>query len=433
MYIKQVMAAKFLTNDYVNLTTKTGEYQGTIMPSSDESVILLKLNNGYNIGVKIDTVTKSKKLKTSAPIKFPSIKLEKNPKLPNISLITTGGTITSKVDYKTGGVYALSKPEELLAQIPEISKVTNLKIINPFNVMSEDMEPRHWQKLATLVEKELNKKEVSGVIITHGTDTLHWTSAALSLMLGKINKPVALVGGQRSSDRGSFDGAQNLICAAYYCLSNIAEVAIVMHESTEDKSCIAMRSVKVRKMHTSRRDAFRPINELPLARISSDGKIEVLNNNFRRRSDIKIDVDTRFDSKVALIQFVSGTRGELIDYYVSKGYKGIIIQGEGLGHVTVNGSNDWLPPIQKAIKKKVFIGMTSQCIYGRVNPFVYTNLRRVSDEGVIYLEDMLPEVAYIKLGCLLGRKLSLNKLKEEMLKNCVGEINLKIDERSFLY
>jgi glutamyl-tRNA(Gln) amidotransferase subunit D len=407
--------------DRVQATHKGNKYTGILMPSTERGLTILKLDNGYNIGLK---GAKIKKIGATKALKAPTFKAKAKKSLPTILIITTGGTITSRVDYRTGAVHALSKPEELLASVPELSKIANLKVLNPFNVMSEDMTSKEWIKIAQLVAKDKSK----GVIITHGTDTLHFTSAALSFFLKDLNKPVALVGGQRSSDRGSFDGAQNLICAAYYCLSNIAEVAVVMHGTTEDDSCIAIRGTKVRKMHTSRRDAFRPINDLPIAQIWPNGKIKSL-QTYNRRSKSKLKLDAKFQDKVALVKFSPNLDSGIIDYYVKKKYKGIILEGTGLGHIAIQGKNSWLKSIKKATKK-MFIGMTSQTLYGRTDPFVYSNMRILQDAGVVYLQDMLPETAYIKLSYVLAKT---KKPKELMLTNLAGEINKRIQKKAYLY
>ncbi|UCD04444.1 MAG: Glu-tRNA(Gln) amidotransferase subunit GatD [Candidatus Woesearchaeota archaeon] len=419
--------------DLVEVKTSKSELSGMIISSPNPKIISLKLDSGYNVGIPKNGIKKIKKISSKKhKIDPPRLKMKKS-KLPQISIITTGGTITSRVDYRTGAVYALSKPEELLASIPEVSDIANLRILNPFSMMSEDMGVKEWQTLAQETAKELNKKEVKGVIITHGTDTLHFTAAILSFMLKDLNKPIALVGGQRSSDRGSFDGAQNLICATHYCLSDIAEVAIVMHGSTEDYYCIANLGTKVRKFHTSRRDAFRPINILPIAKIWPNGKIKVNSKKYRKRSKGKVVADTKFESKVALLKFAPNMDPSVIDFYIKSGYKGIILEGTGLGHVAVQSKKSWLPAIKKAINKGIFVGMTSQCEYGRVDPYVYTNMRLLMGAGVTYLEDILPETAYVKLGWVLGQTKKLDKVKELMLENIAGEINKRIPSKAFLY
>ncbi|HIH14119.1 MAG TPA: Glu-tRNA(Gln) amidotransferase subunit GatD [Nanoarchaeota archaeon] len=425
--------------DRVKVQSSDTNYEGTVIPSSDKQkdVLMLKLNSGYNIGIKIDKNTKINIIGEFSGIKAsPPEKYSHKPGLPNVTLIATGGTIGSKVDYKTGAVHMLMSPDELIANVPELTEIVNLKkILRPFSLASEDMSSAEWQKIAEEVEKELNSG-ADGVIVTHGTDTLHYTGAALSFMLKNLSKPIAIVGGQRSSDRGSFDGAMNLICAAHYCKSNIAEVAIIMHAEPSDSYCFAIRGTKARKMHTSRRDAFRPINDLPFAKIWKDGRIEIINKNFRERKDTKVSVESRFENKIALIKYFPGADPAILDYFVKEKYKGMIIEATGLGHVAVqplNKKNSWLGAIKNAIAKGVLVCFAPQTIYGRLDPFVYSNARMLHDAGVLYLGDMLPETAYVKLGHVLAYEKHIEQAKKMMLENMAGEINEKISEESFLY
>jgi glutamyl-tRNA(Gln) amidotransferase subunit D len=312
----------------------------------------------------------------------------------------------------------------------------------PFTLASEDMNHSHWQQIAELAAKELNKGR-RGVIVTHGTDTLHFTAAALSFMLKNLSKPVAIIGAQRSPDRGSFDGILNLICGGYFVgHSNIGEVAVVMHGSSSDDFCLAHRGTKARKMHTSRRDAFRSINNLPLARIWPNGKIEVMNENHRKFEDRKVEADTSFEPKVAMVKFYPGSDPGIIDYYVDNDFKGIIIEATGLGHVATGESGtsenetikslSWIPHIKAAVDRGVVIVITSQTLYGRVHPFVYRNLRLLYEAGAVFGEDMLPETAYIKLGWLLGHEKNIEKVKNLMLTNLAGEISAETDYRNYL-
>lgn len=422
----------------IRIFTKTSTYEGIIMPRPElasKEFVTLKLDSGYNIGVlknsilKVEKLAKSEKATPKSELKFEAGK-------PPISLITTGGTITSKVDYQTGGVRTVKEPAELIEGIPEIAKFVNITdVIQPFALMSEDMGPKEWQKLAQVTAKELNK-DVRGAILTHGTDTLHYTSAALSFMLKNLSKPVAVVGAQRSADRGSTDRVQNLVCAAHYCLSDIAEVSIVMHGETDDEYCIATRGTKVRKMHASRRDAFRPVNDIPFAKIFPDGNIVVTNPNHKTRSASKVTADTAFEEKVALVQVFPGADPGILDYYVSKKYKGIVISGTGLGHVPTQPFDkkmSWIPGIKRAVDSGIFVGIAPQTLYGRIDLNVYANQRILQDAGAIGLGDMLPETAYVKLGWVLGHTKKFAEDKKLMLTNIAGEFNERIEPNSFLY
>ena len=430
----------FQAGDRVRIYTKTATYEGIVMPRPEtggKEHVTIKLDSGYNIGVLLGAVEKVEKLAAKSEKRQAKSELKFEKGKPEISIVTTGGTITSKVDYKTGGAYPLTKPEELLEAVPELAKVVSVKNIQkPFSIFSEDMTPENWGEIAEAVAKELNSSGVHGVIVTHGTDTLHYTAAALSFMLKGLHKPVALVGAQRSVDRGSFDGNMNLVCAAHYCLSDIAEVAIVMHGKSDDDYCIASRGTKVRKMHTSRRDTFRPINDLPLAKIFPDGNLVVTNTNHKKRTLGKVEADTKFENKTALIYYYPGLSPDILDYYVKQKYKGVIIAGTGFGHVLTQKENkkmEWLSHIKDAVGSGMFVGMASQAIYGTTDPLVYSSARNLQDAGVVYLKDMLAETAYVKLGCVLAHHKSPEEIKKQMLTNIAGEFNERIEPQSFLY
>ncbi|MFH0711202.1 MAG: Glu-tRNA(Gln) amidotransferase subunit GatD [Candidatus Aenigmatarchaeota archaeon] len=438
---------KLKIGDRVKIFKDGKEFQGFLMPRievGDLNSVVIKMENGYNIGLKYEKGMRMQKI--GAGIKFgviPKKKFNRKPGLPNISLIATGGTIGTHVDYKTGGVFMVRTPEEIVATTPELENIVNIKtMLRPFTAASEDMTYKHWQELAELVAKELSKG-ARGVIVTHGTDYLHFTSAALSFMLKNLTKPVALVGAQRSPDRGSFDGSMNLICGSHFTgYSDVGEVCVVMHGTTNDDFCFAHRGTKVRKMHTSRRDAFRSVNEMPIAKIWPNGKIEITNENYRKVDSKKVVADTKFEPKVALVKSYIGSDPEILDWYVDRGFKGIVIEGSGLGHVPTGESGvkvgqfdskmSWIPHIKKAVEKGVVVVMTSQTLYGRVHPFVYRNLRLAFEAGAVYGEDMLPEVAYIKLGHVLGHTKDVEKAKQLMLTNLAGEITKETDTRSFL-
>jgi glutamyl-tRNA(Gln) amidotransferase subunit D len=408
------------------------------MPRPDllgDNITVIKLESGYNIGINNKKIKGIKLVKKYTPPKEQKNILKPKKGLPNVSFLSTGGTISSKIDYTTGGVYADYTAEDFVKMCPELVNVANLKARKILSIMSEDIGPKDWIKIAEEVEKEINNG-ADGVVISHGTDTLHFTSAALSFLLKDLSKPVILTAAQRSIDRGSSDAFMNLTCSITAAAnSDIAEVMTCLHGTTNDDYCILNRGTKVRKMHTSRRDAFRPINELPLAKVFENGKIEVLNKNYRKKSSEKIKAITKFEEKTALIQIYPGMDPEIIDFYVKKGYKGLVLSATALGHVPTEASHtNLLPNLKKAIDKGTTIIISTQTLYGRVHPLVYTNLRKLSIElKCTFVEDMLPETAYIKLAWALGQTKDKDKLKELMLTNIAGEITERSDDKSFLY
>ncbi|MGC8811978.1 MAG: Glu-tRNA(Gln) amidotransferase subunit GatD [Candidatus Aenigmatarchaeota archaeon] len=439
MYSKEIesllKSKKIEIGDRIIVSRKGKKYEGILMPRielGDRCCLILKLDNGYNIGIKFEKGVKIKKVRKEWRVEEPKIEKEKtiifDKKLPLISILGTGGTIASRIDYRTGGVYASFSPHDIAAQIPELKEIANIKVEQVMNIMSEDMSPERWVEIAKAIAKEINSGS-KGIIVTHGTDTLHYTSAALSFMLKDLPCPVALVGSQRSSDRGSSDAVMNVACAANFVAnSDVAEVCVVMHGSISDDYCLAIRGTRVRKMHTSRRDAFKSINELPIAKIYWESrKIEVLNESYRKRSEKKVKVDDKVEKKVALIKCYPGLNPEIFDFYLEKGYKGFVVEATGLGHVPTLGENSLLQKVEKAVGLGVPVVIVSQCLYGRTHPTIYHNLRELSKRGAIFASDMLPEVAYVKLMFVLGHERKLEKIRELMLTNLAGEISERIE------
>ena len=412
----------------VKIKTVKEELEGIILESHEPEIYLLKLNSGYNIGVKKEDVVDIKQVKEKEKKKTKEVKI-KEKKLPKIDIIMTGGTISSQLDPETGGVKWLTTPEDLFKFYPRMFDIINVrKVKQPFMKASENMDFHDWKTLAQEVADSLNDKEVEGVILTHGTDFLHYTSAALSFFLKDINKPIVLTYSQRSTDRASSDAALNLQCSAYAALSNIAEVMLVGHASSDDNFCFAMPGTKVRKMHTSRRDTFKVINDKPYARITPTGEIEKIKGYRERDNKRKVKLDASYDDKIALVKFYPGFSSEIIEYY-EKNYDGIVLEVSGLGHVaTDEARNNLLPAIKRAVDNGLVVCGVAQTLYGRLDPYVYSPGRKLLKAGVIFLKDMLPETALVKLGWVLGKEKNKEKIRDLMLNNFAGEINERLEE-----
>lgn len=429
---KMLKSKKISIGDRISVESKGKSFEGMLMPQTgagDPSKLVIKLDSGYNVGLEVSDVKKLPNPKKSAA-KAPSMKFDSGK--PAVSIISVGGTITSKVDYQTGGVTSLSKSEEILQNIPELAKFVNIRsMLMPFTIMSESMNHEHWQALARGCAKELNKKDIKGVIVTHGTDTLHFTSAALSFFLKGLCKPVVVTGSQRSSDRGSSDAGMNLVCSSIAAASDIAEVGICMHGSVSDDCCLFMRGTRVKKMHTSRRDAFKPVNEEPLAKVWPDGRIEITNKNHRKRADGKVEVDSKFEPNIAMLQTYPGSDPSVMKYLIKKGCKGFVVQATGLGQIPMK-TNSWLPVIRRAVDSGIPVFLAPETIFGRLNCNVYSEGREVMKAGAVPLEDMLAETAYVKLGWALGHTNDMNKAREMMLTNYAGEITPRSKEEGYL-
>jgi glutamyl-tRNA(Gln) amidotransferase subunit D len=416
----------FKPGDFVRVRLALREEEGRVLESADSSVLLLKLKSGYNIGIPKENILGGRVLKRFKN-EGEKLELPKGKKgLPNIGMVVTGGTIASKLDVKTGGVKHLVDVGEFAKFYPNLFEIVNVKKLDvPFMVASESMESNHWIKIAESVEKMLNDDEISGVIVTHGTDFLGYTGAALSFFLHKLNKPVVLTYAQRSIDRASSDANLNLQCAARMAISDCAEVMIVGHATMNDDYCYAMPATKVRKMHSSRRDAFKVVNGTEIAKVWPD-KVEFL-REYRARKKGRVELDTGFNDKVALVKFYPGQDATILDFYALK-YKGIVIEASGLGHLPVSESkNNWLPTLKKHIRNGLVVCAAAQTINGRLDPKVYSNGRELIDAGVIFLEDMLAETALVKLGYLLGHYGNKKVIGEMMLENLSGELSKELN------
>jgi len=423
---------KPLSGDYVEVHLSKIIYEGTLLeaPEDEKGILLLKLDSGYNIGLNKRDIVEIKLIE-KAEEKEEKIEIKRQDGKPNIAMIITGGTIASKFDAKKGGVSPLTSTQDLFKFYPELfEKVNVIKVEVPFMKDAGEMDPQDWQKIAKVAGKLLNDSHVKGLIVTHGTDSLHYTSAALSFFLRNLTKPVVLTYSQRSIDRASSDANLNLQCAALAASSDIAEVMIVGHGSENDDYCLAMPGAKTRKLHSSRRDAFKPVNAEPFAKIYSD-KIEIVSEHNKTKKG-KVEVDIKYEDKVALIKYYPGMDPEILDYYIKKGYKGIVIEVLGLGQIAVgNSRNNWIPKIKDAQKKGIMVFATAQTIFGRVDPLVYAPGRDLMNVGVVYLEDMLSETALIKLGWVLGHPewaKNKDKVKEIMLTNIAREFNDRLRE-----
>ncbi len=421
--------------DKVRVKTLEQSYDGILMPRPsllEEGFTVLKLDSGYNMGIADGKIEKIDVLEQYTGVQEQMRVLAPNPKLPMVSILSFGGTISSKVDYRTGGTYADYTAEDFVQMMPELEGVANLRAKKVASMMSEDMAQDDWRMIAEHVLHEVNDKEVSGVVITHGTDTLHFSTAAASFFLKNLTKPVVFTAAQRSIDRGSSDAFVNLLCSIRAATSDIAEVMTCLHGSTNDDHCLLIRGTKVRKMHTSRRDAFRSINEKPLAKIDAGGELTIVNENYRKRSEGVVSLQHQMEKKVGLLWMHPGINPEIVDFFIEKKYKGVVIAGTGLGHVPTYTKQSLISHLRRFVESGGVVAITSQAIYGRTHPSVYSGLRELSGIGCIFCEDMLPEVAYVKLCWALGQSKKSADVKDLMQQNIAGEITKRSDVEAFL-
>ena len=405
--------------------TTRGVFEGTVLPraeNDDDQHIVLKIKTGYNIGIDIKTITKAKEIGyKKAHYKIPEKQFPKTKGLPFVKLFGTGGTIASRLDYRTGAVIPAFSPGELYGAVPELAEYCNLETEKVFAVFSENMGPSQYIQLSKAIGKEI-EKGVDGIVIAHGTDTLHHTASALSFMVQNSPVPIILVGSQRSSDRPSSDAALNLIHAVHSAgHGDIAEVLVCMFGPTSDEYGFLHRGTRVRKMHSSYRSTFRTIGDTPVATVTKD-KIKPIKKKYNhRRKDNKVEIYPYFAEDVTMLYFYPHMKPEIINSVVDMGYKGIIIVGTGLGHI----NKELYPAIERGVEKGVQFYMTLQTLWGYVHMYVYDTGRDLLSKGVIPLGNMLPEVAFVKLGWARG----MTKDPDEIKKIMLTSINDEITER----
>lgn len=397
------------------INTKRGEFTGTVLPRSendDDKHIVLKIITGYNIGIDTDTIINMEETGyKKANYKIPEKEFPYTEGLPKVKLLGTGGTIASRLDYRTGAVIPAFSPGELYGAVPELADICNLETEKLFAVFSENMGPDQYKKLAIAIGEEI-KKGTKGIVIGHGTDTLSHTAAALTFMVQNSPIPIVLVGSQRSSDRPSSDAALNLMHATTAAgHGDIAEVMVCMFGPTSDEYGFLHRGTRVRKMHSSYRSTFRTIGDTPLATITRNGVKPIKEEYNHRRNDRNVIIKPYFEEKVAIIYYYPNMQPDMIDSLVDNGYKGIIIAGTGLGHV----NKPLYPAIKRAHAKGVHMFMAVQTLWGFCHMFVYDTGRDLMSYGIVPVSNMLPETAYIKLGWVLGQTNDPEEVKRMML------------------
>ncbi len=385
-----------------------------INKSGDNAIV--KLKSGYNICVP-ETCCKPRK--DGAVPEKPAIKpLEQNEKLPLLSIVSTGGTIASTVDYCTGAVSSKFTAEDIIRSIPELAGIAHYHTVQPFNILSENMDPNKWQILARTIVSEI-ENGAQGVIVTHGTDTMLYSAAAVSFMLD-TPVPVIFVGAQRSADRPSSDNAMNAICSAKAAVANLGEVMVCMHATTNDSVCALLRATRVRKNHTSRRDAFQSIGRVPVAEIAyPDGNVVPAEDAVHRNTN-KLALHENLEPHCGLLTYYPGMNPKVFNTFA--GYKGLVIAGTGLGHV----GTDCIAKIKALVDAGTTVIMTSQCQAGSVCDRVYETGRYLLDAGIIEGGSLLPEVALVKLMWVLGNATDAVEIRNLMQMNLKGELDCDI-------
>ena len=402
------------------------EVEASILDIKGDVVDVL-IEGTYRVRLDRSRIKIRKQIKTTGIA--PQYKVEQPVKSKgerHVTLLSTGGTIAGRPHPATGGLIAGRGAKELYSLVPELADIADIKLKDLFFVLSEDMQPQHWTRIAQAVYEEI-MAGTDGIVISHGTDTMQYTAAALSFMLQNLPIPIVMVGSQKSIDRPSSDAALNLIHGVTVAAkSDIAEVVVTMFGPTSDEYGLIHRGTRVRKMHTSARSTFRTLGDVPLG-IVDDRGIQLLRGDYKKRdASRKPVIQSGFCEKVALVYYHPGMSPEVFEWYAKAGYKGIVIAGTGMGHV----SSIVVDVLKELIKSGTYVFMTTQTLWGYVNLYAYQSGRRLLDAGIIPLGNMLPEVAFVKLGWTLSNH--SDAVEETMLTPINNEITNREPPDSYL-
>ncbi len=417
----------------VKVKKDNATYEGLLLPRSvhtDDDYITLKVDTGYNLGILVNDATIIEEIGyQKGNYKLPHIDVEFKEELPNVTLLGTGGTVASRLDYRTGAVIPAFTPEELFSAVPELSSIVNLTPKTLYEILSENFRPDYWVKTAESIAKEI-ESGADGVIIGHGTDTMCVTGAALAYFLRNLPVPVVLVGSQRSSDRPSSDGARNILYSAQLAgYENFAEVVINMHGGTSDSYNLIHRATRCRKMHSSRRDTFRTLSDIPLGKIDDEG-VTWFKKDVKPRTPVEdFQLDVKIDDRVGILYFYPGQNPDMLDSMVDMGYHGVVFIGTGLGHV----GTDVYPALERCQEEEIPVVMVVEPLTGFIQLRVYETGRDMLARGVIEGGNMLPSAAYTKLIWVLGHTRDINEVERLMQTPVAGEITYRETVRGFMH
>jgi glutamyl-tRNA(Gln) amidotransferase subunit D len=389
--------------DRVRVTREGVSDEGVLLPSSTADHVVVKLDGGYNVGIEREAASLEVlesdvyDVESAQSGSGETSTIEFDDDLPTVALISTGGTIASTVDYRTGAVTAQFTAEDVLRAVPDLAGRANYRGRVVTNILSENMTPDVWSDLAVAVAEEV-RAGADGVVVMHGTDTMQFTASALSFALG-LPVPVVFTGSQRSADRPSSDNVMNAVCAVEAAKADCAEVLVCMHAGSSDDRCALHRGTRVRKNHTSRRDAFETVGAEPLGEVDYSavraGAAPDESVTFRRevsgRGGGDVEVAAAFESDVELVKFTPGMDPSALEYL--DGMAGVVVEGTGLGHV----HTDRIPRLGELVDDGTVVAMTSQCLEGRVCDRVYDTGRDLLEAGVVESGDTLPGTATVKL------------------------------------
>lgn len=337
------------------------------------------------------------------------VKKQENLAKPKIFMVGVGGTLSAKLKNGTWVPGELTT-EHVLKLVPDIKNFVEIESTNFLRIDSTNVQPENWVTLANMIYPKLSSAD--GIVVTHGTDTMHYTATAISFLIQGLNKPIIFTGSQSIPSNIGSDAKRNLIDAVRVAsLADIAESVIVFNGTI-------LRGNRSKKFREIDYDAFECVGMPPLGKV--EGVIRLSGQQTKRKKR-KPRLATKIETNVALVKVFPGLEPNYVENLLDVGVKGLVLEGYGSGNVPTL-KRSLIPIIEKATSTGIPVVITTQCALGASWVYLYEVGQKALQAGAIPAHDMLSETALVKLMWVLGRTNNLVKVKEMMLKNYAGEI-----------
>ena len=317
-----------------------------------------------------------------------------------VLVIFTGGTIAMKVDEESGGAIPELGSSELMTMVGEISKYTDVETIDFCNIPSPHMTPKIMFELSKVINEEIKREDITGVVVTHGTDTLEETAYFLDLTTNS-EKPIIITGAMRNNSELGYDGALNIASAIFTAIDkrskNRGVLAVMNNEIHLAKEVI--------KTNTNSVDTFKSLEFGPIGIVDENEAKYARDKNPREFIGIE-----KLGKKVAVIKAVAGIEADIIDFYIEQEYDGIVIEALGRGNLPPS----ILPGVKKLIELKIPLVLVSRTPTGRVS-YTYSyegggeDLRSM---GVAFARNLSGQKARIKMLIALEKTSDVDEIKK---------------------